>query len=260
MKEEGEIVFKKASVNHMVSLWPLFSVLEYDPTLDALIHGYHGEILCDDLSNPSLAYGYVGWNYYVVGDASNASAKALIKTLPSNIEIHCNNAFKILIKKYHPSKVSEKTRYAMDHTNINRDDLIDIINQPRDFEILPIDGEFYDQLLANHWSEDFVINFKDKDDYLTHGKGFVAYKNGQIIGGVSSFSRFNEGYDIEIITHEKFRRQGVAKVLGAFFVEECLKENKVPYWDAAHIGSVKLAESLGYTLNKPYQVLKIDSK
>jgi len=252
-------MFKKASVKDMGNLWPLFSDLTYDPTLDALIHGYHGEIFCDDLNTPKLAYGHVGWTYYVVGDATIPSSKELVKQLPSNIEVHCHEAFKTLIKTYHPSTVSDKTRYAMDHQSINVADLTSIIEAPRNFEILPINGAFYDQLLESKWGEDFVKNFKDKNDYLTNGLGYVAYKEGKIIGGVSSYSRFNEGFDIEIITHQDYRRQGIAKVLGAYFVKECLQANKVPYWDAAHLGSVKLAESLGYTLKKPYKVLKIES-
>ncbi len=251
---------KKASENDMANLWPLFSSLKYDPTLDALIHGYHGAVFCDDLNAPNVAYGHVGWNYYIVGNANHEHANTLIQSLPQGIEIHCSEAWKEKMYTLHPLKVTKKTRYAMDHTSLKKDTLRTIINQYNDTILIrPIDENMYQTLLTQTWSKDFVINFKTKEDFLKNGKGYVALDKTVIAGGVSSFSRFNEGYDIEIITHKQYRRQGIATLLGAYFALQCLKENKIPYWDAAHLQSVALAEKLGYTLDHAYEILVIQA-
>ena len=46
--------------------------------------------------------------------------------------------------------------------------------------------------------EDFVSSFVSNDDYLDKGRGIVIMKDGKIVAGASSYTRYNEGIEIEL--------------------------------------------------------------
>ncbi len=112
-------------------------------------------------------------------------------------------------------------------------------------------------ITVSTWAYYFVGNFKDEDDFLAHGLGFVVLDGQTIVGGTSSFARFNGGYEIEIITKPEYRKQGIAKAVGAYFIKDTLKQGKNPNWDVAHETSKALAESFGYELERAYTVYAI---
>ena len=237
---------------------PLFETIKDDPLKRALLNGFHGRILVDDANTPNVAYGYVGWTYYVAGDANHPHAKRLLETLPSDIEVLCEQPWRRKIQSFFGEKARLKTRYAMDHRSIKPGTLDSFIESIKArYRIEPIDEKHYRTIIKESWGKDFVIHFKDYDDYRKNGLGFVALDGDKIAGGVSSYARFPGGFDIEIITHEAYRRQGIARGLGAYFIKTCFNKNLIPYWDAAHMQSRMLAESLGYTLDHAFHVIEI---
>lgn len=77
------------------------------------------------------------------------------------------------------------------------------------------------------------------------------------MSGASSYSRYQEGIEIEIDTREDYRRKGFASVCGAKLILECLKRNLYPSWDAQNKASVSLAEKLGYHYSHIYTAIEI---
>lgn len=62
---------------------------------------------------------------------------------------------------------------------------------------------------------------------------------------------------MEIDTHEKYRRKGLAYICGAKLILECLNRNLYPSWDAQNKWSLALAEKLGYHYSHTYNSYEI---
>ena len=45
-----------------------------------------------------------------------------------------------------------------------------------------------------------------RQDYVNRGLGFVAWHDGIIVAGASSYTVYQGGIEIEIVTHEDYRR------------------------------------------------------
>ena len=76
----------------------------------------------------------------------------------------------------------------------------------------------------------------------------VILKNGIIVAGASSYTRYNEGIEIEVDTIESERRKHLATIACSALILNCLGEGLYPSWDAQNMNSVNLAEKLGYEL------------
>ncbi len=92
-------------------------------------------------------------------------------------------------------------------------------------------------------TRDFVSSFADKQQYLDLGRGVVILKDGIIVSGASSYTRYNEGIEIEVDTVESERRNRLATIACSALILRCLKENLYPSWDAHDMNSVHLAEN-----------------
>ena len=102
-----------------------------------------------------------------------------------------------------------------------------------------------------------MSQFSDYENYRNLGIGAVICKDNIIVSGASSYSRYQEGIEIEIDTKEEYRRKGLAYICGAKLILECLERNLYPSWDAHNKGSVALAEKLGYHYSHTYTAIEI---
>jgi len=123
---------------------------------------------------------------------------------------------------------------------------------PNGFVLRRIDEEIYDLVAKTPWATDFIGEFETKERYLSLGIGYVLLKDGEIAAGASSYTRYNEGIEIEIDTREDMRQMGLATVCGAALILDCLSRGLYPSWDAHTKISLALAEKLGYELDRPY--------
>ena len=85
----------------------------------------------------------------------------------------------------------------------------------------------------------------------------VVIKSGRIVAGASSYTRYNEGIEIEVDTVEEERRKGLAAVASAALILRCLDEGLYPGWDAQNMNSVHLAEKLGYEFDHEYTAYEV---
>lgn len=170
-----------------------------------------------------------------------------------------------LIEERYPAAKRFK-RYAIKKdTKLDVDYLKSIVRRLSDnpeydgCELRKIDAGLYDQCLESPVTADFVAAFESKDKYLSLGRGVVILKNGKNISGASSYTRYNEGIEIEVDTVEEERRKHLATIACAALILNCLEEGLYPSWDAHNMGSVKLAESLGYELDHEYVAYEVSS-
>lgn len=171
-----------------------------------------------------------------------------------------NEEWAALIEACYGKAVKKVTRYAIkkeqDNFDIGR--LKEAVLQlPRGYELRLIGEMEYELCRKNTWANDLVSQFQDYEMYSRLGLGVVALKDGELMAGASSYSRYNGGIEIEIDTREDQRRKGLAYACGAQLILTCLERNLYPSWDAQNKWSVALAEKLGYHYSHAYTAYEL---
>ena len=89
------------------------------------------------------------------------------------------------------------------------------------------------------------------------GRGMLILKDGKIVSGASSYTRYKEGIEIEVDTVPEERRKGLAMIACAALILNCLNEGLYPSWDAQNMNSVHMAEKLGYEFSHEYTAYEV---
>ncbi len=217
-----------------------------------------GKIYVTDLEKPHSALAFVGCFAFYGGEPDRELA--MHKPAGFVIMTPQNEAWASLIEECWPSAKKE-TRFSIrKDTRFNIPTLKKMAETiPEGYELRRIDAEIYAQCLSDPLTCDFVSCFKSKEQYLELGRGMVLLKNGRIVSGASSYTRYKEGIEIEVDTVSEERRKGLAKVVSAALILQCLEEDLYPSWDAQNMISVHLAEKLGYELDHEYMVYEVAS-
>lgn len=228
------------------------------------LQGIMGIIYTTDPVNPVSAMAILGDFAYYAGEPD----RELIAFRPawydrdSVIMVPQNDVWGMLIRDHYGKNAKCVTRYAIKkETGIfEREKLQEmILKLPQGYLLCPIDKKYYEMCRAEQWSSDFVSHFESYEMFKNLGLGFVAVKDGHIVSGASSYSRYREGIEVEIATREEFRRKGLACVCGAKLILECMDRDLYPSWDARIKWSVALAEKLGYHFSHEYTAYEIQA-
>lgn len=215
-----------------------------------------GKIYVTDKSNPKSAMAYAGCFAFVAGEVD----KELIRNKPEGFVIMTpqNEAWGKAIEEVFPDSI-KRTRYAIKkNTLFDRPYLQSLVDRlPDGYKLKNIDSEIYDMCLLNPVFSDFVSSFASKEHYLKMGRGTVIIKDGRIVSGASSYTRYKDGIEIEVDTEESERRKGLATICCAKLILECLDEGLYPSWDAQNLGSVELAKKIGYEYDHAYIVYEL---
>ena len=215
-----------------------------------------GKIYVTDLENPKSAFAFLGCFGFYAGkpDVEIVSKKPEGFT----IMVPQNKEWAQLIEECYPS-AKRVMRYAIKKDTIF--DKIKLQNEisklPIGYEIHKLDADIYDQCLKNPVMVDFVSAFESKEKYLQIGRGMVILKDGQIVSGASSYTRYKEGIEIEVDTIETERRKHLATIACSALILNCLEEDLYPSWDAQNMNSVRLAEKLGYEFDHEYVAYEV---
>ena len=216
-----------------------------------------GKIYVTDINEPVSALAYVGCFGFLAGKPDRELAEN--KPDGFSILVPQNEAWGQVIESVYPD-ARKVTRYA-----IKKDTRFDtaalqknIDTLPKGYEIKEIDSVLYDKCMEDNVTRDFVSSFADKKQYLDIGRGVLIIKDGKIVSGASSYTRYNEGIEIEVDTVESERRNHLALVACSALILRCLNEGLYPSWDAQNMNSVRLAEKLGYEFDHEYTAYEVD--
>mgnify|MGYP004623583169 FL=1 len=215
-----------------------------------------GKVYVSDLEQPKSAYAFVGCFGFYAGIPD----KEMVMDRPDGFVIMTpqNNEWAKLIEECYPL-AKKVTRYAIKKDTIFDQTMLqnEILKLPAGYELKKIDADIYDQCLENPATEDFVSAFESKEKYLQMGRGMVILKNGIIVAGASSYTRYREGIEIEVDTIEPERRKHLATIACSALILNCLEEGLYPSWDAQNMNSVHLAEKLGYEFDHEYAAYEV---
>lgn len=171
-----------------------------------------------------------------------------------------NEAWSEIIEEAWGERAFRRMRYAIkkDPSCFDREKLLEYVKKlPEPYQLHPIDKELYRQCREQDWSRDLVALFPTFEMYEQLGLGMAVTKDGEIVSGASSYSRYREGIEIEIDTSKAHRRRGLATAAAAALILKCLDKGLYPSWDAQNLWSAALAEKLGYTRDHDYPVYEI---
>ncbi len=232
----------------------------HDTTSYTVLQGIGGSAWVDQLVNPKSAITLYGDFCFLAGspqgDCVEEELKNMLTTIGKTWIIYVPESKEWLtfFENNTAYYTSERYRLKIDG-NFKRELLqayVDGLSEQ--FRIERIDEKRYYELAKEQWSEDLCCHFATAKEYLEHGIGFIITLEGKPVAGVSSYSYYDKGIEIEIDTMSEFRRKGLATVLGARIILECMDKELYPSWDAANMVSVKTAEKLGYKFVEAYPV------
>ena len=217
-----------------------------------------GRILVTDPAKPESAMASVGCFAFVAGKPD----RELVLGKPGGfvIMVPQDEAWASMIGECWPD-AKRFTRYAIrKDTRFDVGALRRIVGgMPAGYELKNIDAELYEKCLLDPVTADFVSSFGSRDRYLELGRGVVILKDGRIVSGASSYTRYREGIEIEVDTVPEERRKGLACIACASLILRCLDEGLYPSWDAHNMDSVRLAEKLGYELDHAYTAYELSA-
>ena len=217
-----------------------------------------GKIYVTDVDAPVSAFAFVGCFGFFAG----VPDRELVEQKPKGyvIMVPQNEAWGKLIEEIYP-EAKKFTRYAIKkETVFDTEKLQKNVQQlPKGYTLKKIDADIYDECLKDPVTADFVSSFKDKETYLELGRGVVILKEGTIVAGASSYTRYEEGIEIEVDTVPEERRKHLALICCSRLILNCLEEGLYPSWDAHNMGSVRLAEKLGYEFDHEYTAYEVAS-
>ena len=217
-----------------------------------------GRVFVTDPERPESAMAFIGCFAFYAG----VPDRELVRSKPDGyvIMVPQDEKWAALIEECFPD-AKRFTRYA-----IRKDTRFDtaalekeVSRLPEGYELREIDAEIYDMCLEDPVTRDFVSVFESRERYLELGRGMVILKDGKIVSGASSYTRYAGGIEIEVDTVESERRNHLATVVCAALILRCLQEGLYPSWDAHNMQSVHLAEKLGYKPDHAYTAYEVDS-
>lgn len=159
------------------------------------------------------------------------------------------------IEEFYGDAAAKVTRYATLKTDEGFDlrKLRAIVsNLPEGCILRGIDEEIFRISKATPWMHDWTDQFDDYEQFRRLGLGVVLIRNGEIVSGASTYTRYSRGIEIQIDTHKDCRGMGYASITGASLMLEALDRGLYPSWDAANLISLRLAEKLGYRFSHAY--------
>jgi len=238
----------------------------------AASYGDIGEIWCDDMLKPTVGIILAQDTIYISGKAIDKETmdfltEKISENRASKFTIIPQSSFmlnyfsELFGQAKYKNIVLKSERHLMDIKleNIDYEKLEFYTNEiPSHYEVKAINDELYIKVSNDKYASNFVRNFKDYNDFSKNGFGYFILYNSEIIGGISSYARYENGVEVQIAVSPKYRSNHLARSLGATFLLECKRRNLYPWWDCANPTSEHIATELGYVLKQITPIFKVN--
>jgi len=236
----------KLNIAPLFNGWEEVAILSY-------MQGHMGQAWADDEDTPTVAKIESEGVCYIAGDATSPQARELLRQIPIDMELQANSeAWHQLVAEELPNTTYPITRYKFkkDPALFDKEKLQSYAKTlPKDYAIAPIDEAMFSYLpttgLGGH-----CMQFASYANFQKYGAGFVVLHEGEPVCVASPATYCDSFIDIQIDTHPKHRRKGLATACATNLILECLAKGIFPCWDADCDESKCLAEKLGYQLER----------
>lgn len=232
-----------------------------DTTILSCLQGHMGKAWVNNRENPEAAQIMVGDFTFFAGNPAAEGVEDLLKNIPEHIlAIVDNYEWKMRIEEVHNESAEKIQRYGFRKSQEDLDAgyLRNLIaNLPEGYELRKIDESIVNMPSLFEVSPDFIKQFDSIADFLDRGIGFAILFGEKVVSAAASYSIYDEGIEIEIVTDDNHRKKGLATSVAAALIVDCLERGQYPSWDAANAESAKLATKLGYVATGAYDTYYI---
>jgi GNAT superfamily N-acetyltransferase len=224
--------------------------------IDSVLEGVLGEARVDDIAQPRIAR--LELDFHLIGGDPEAPAAAhAVRSVPAGEHFGISERWAGLVMGRREDVQPYKRVSFAQPRRWERARLVELCGRlPDGFGLERITNDniaAFEQL-----ADSLVYNFASHADFIARGVGFGIRHRGSFVAGCSSFAISSHSLEFEIQTHQDYQRRGLALVTGARMIEHCLDHDLSPCWDAAHEGSARLAERLGFGRRMPYTAYRIE--
>ena len=129
---------------------------------------------------------------------------------------------------------------------------------PAGLAIRPIDRALLESGVVTDRALNISHAFGTRENYLLNGFGFAVLDGNRAVSVVSSYIVYRGEAEVDISTDEAYRGRGLASAVCARFMLECAARQLTPSWDAQNTASMRLAEKLGFTLERAYDAYVLE--
>lgn len=206
-----------------------------------------GEIFVTDTADPRSAMALLGDFAFYGGEPCRELVEA--KSRDGLVMVPLHEGWTRLIEEVLP-QAHRAVRFATEKdTNFDRTKLEGFASSlPEGYMLEKVEGSILDLCIE----KGYFSNFGTRENFEALGRGFAVMKDGIPVAMASSYSRYREGIEVDVFTAEAERRKGLATAAAASLILSCLDDGLYPSWDAANMGSVRLAQKLGYEYSHEY--------
>lgn len=224
-------------------------------TLDAVLAGGMGRAWGDDPQAPAAGLLTLGAFALPAGDAASPCVPAMLAAAPG-LQWVCEDAawfdrIGALLPPGYRRQVRQQ--YAPDTLSVPR---LHGLRVPRlaSVHVQPVDDAIWEPYCAAGWGLQFEENFGSLATFRVQGFAVAALLYGEIIGHAGTYAVAGDAMEVQIEVQPRFRSRGVATALAAELLLESLGRGIAPHWDAENPISSRLAQRLGYRLERTYAV------
>ena len=230
----------------------MFGEMDY-PFIESVLTNCNGRLFGNNIISPSFLCAKIGIYCIVVGCFSEEIAKDVVEIFGNRCWIISNSKewldFSI---KYYGTDSELKERFSLTFKSLGANIYQDNVNVlPKGYVIKKMDMDLANKI-KNDWCKRLYGAFETVEDFCNRGVCFCIMKGNKIVSGISSHSITPNGFELQIMTHENFRRIGLAKIATSKFILYCLENNKIPYVEAATEISKNFAQKLGFSFKDKY--------
>jgi len=232
-----------------------------------------GKIYVDNLEQPRTALVFVIMNgFYFIGDSDNDGFNSKIEeyVLKEVAEFSLSLGGTYFVYNFKPEKMWESNAEKwFKHKNPEKNHRWNFnFNEekyrklgewkskiPEGYYAKKIDRELLENKVAETFMEEITDFWPTLDKFLEKGLGFCVMHGDKVVSACISALVSENICNIVINTYDKNeRKNGFATMAARAFIDYCLENNCIPYWDAyeENIASVTTAERLGFEKNERY--------
>ncbi|MGY5877186.1 MAG: GNAT family N-acetyltransferase, partial [Candidatus Thorarchaeota archaeon] len=211
-----------------------------------------GQILVDDLQNPTVALVSHPLVCILMGDSETGTAEELLSHIPRHRSILVpNREWSSLLRRHWGIRLIPSTRTKFSSRSLDLHHIANLKeNLPEEYAVQIINKEYALKIYETMREMREIIDFFGSvEEFLQNGFGYCITYNDEVVS-VAATGTPILGNDFEVqvetVNSTDHRRKGLATVACAFLLEMALQRGLTPQWDAADARSAQFAEKMGF--------------
>jgi len=248
----------QSNENQDLVLTAFNKIEQVDYSIDSFIDSNMCKMVVDDILAPKTFMLKNGIFRTFAGNPSQKFLKKLASSFSDfAIVLPSENGWFNFINQCNSFKVEVIMRYSMNSNTLDIE-YLNHIDSPSDYTIKQISLSDAKKLSIDPEFNYHLQNFKDAQDFINRGKGYIALRKDTVVGVASSALICDAGIEVNIMVLPSHRGRGIALALGAKLISHVIDNHQNANWDAGNKASKALAEKLGYTMSNSYEALRIE--